>query len=54
MFLIEGCLADSIACDNDELLDFLLAFDCKRKVTNSNIVEIMEEIAHQDIVQKPQ
>ena len=34
--LIEGCLADSIACDNDELLDFLSAFDCKRKVTNSN------------------
>ena len=31
--VIEGCLADSITCDNDEMLDFLLAFDCKRKVT---------------------
>lgn len=52
--LIEGCLADSITCDNDEMLDFLSAFDCKRKVTNSNIIEIMGEIAHKEIVQKPQ
>lgn len=39
--LIEGCLANSIACDSDEMLDFLSAFDCKRKVTHSNFVEIM-------------
>ena len=52
--LIEGCLADSIACDNDEILDFFSASDCKRKVTNSNIVEIMGEIAHKEIMQKPQ
>ena len=31
--IIEGCLADSITCDNDEMLDFLLAFDCKKNVT---------------------
>ena len=36
------------------MLDFLSAFDCKRKVTNSNIIEIMGEIAHKEIVQKPQ
>jgi len=47
--LIEGCLADSITCDNDEMLDFLSAFDCKRKVTNSNIIEIMGEIAHKEM-----
>ena len=34
--LTEGCLADSITCDNDEMLDFLSAYDCKRKVTHSN------------------
>lgn len=39
--LIKGCLASSIACDSDEMLDFLSAFDCKRKVTHSNFVEIM-------------
>ena len=31
--LIEGCLADSIACDNDEMLHFLSTFDCKKKFT---------------------
>ena len=36
------------------MLDFLSAFDCKRKVTHSNLVEIMREIAHKEIVQKPQ
>lgn len=51
--LIEGCLANSIACDSDEMLDFLSAFDCKRKVTHSNFVEIMREVAHKEIVQKP-
>lgn len=52
--LIEGCLANTIACDSDEMLDFFSAFDCKRKVTPSNVAEIMREVAHKEIVQKPQ
>ncbi|PFX14080.1 hypothetical protein AWC38_SpisGene21794 [Stylophora pistillata] len=51
--LIEGYSANSIACESDEMLDFLSAFDCKRKVTHSNIVEIVREVAHKEIVQKP-
>lgn len=52
--LIEGCLDNSIACDSDEVLEFLSAFDCKRNVTHSNLVEVMREVAHKEIVQKPQ
>ena len=39
--VIEGCLSDSIQGDNAELLDFLSAFDCKRRVTQDNLVEII-------------
>ena len=49
--LIEGCLADSIACDNYKMLDFLSAFDCKRKVTHGNLVEILREVAHKETEQ---
>lgn len=49
--LIEGCLANTIACDSDEMLDFFSAFDCKRKVTPSNVVETMREVAHKEMFQ---
>lgn len=52
--VIEGCLSDSIQGDNAELLDFLSAFDCKRRVTQDNLVEIIRELAHKEIIQKPQ
>ena len=52
--LIEGCLANAIACDSVEMLDFLSTFDCKRKVVPSNIAATIREVAHKEIVQKPQ
>lgn len=51
--LMEGCLANSIVCESDEVLEFLSAFDCKRKVTHSNFVEILREVDRKEIVQKP-
>ena len=35
--VIEGCLTNSIQCDSEEVLDFLSAFDCKRRVTSENV-----------------
>ena len=52
--VIEGCLTNSIQCDSEEVLDFLSAFDCKRRVTSENIAEIIREVAHKEVVQKPQ
>ena len=52
--VIEGCLSDSIQGDNVELLDFLSAFDCKRRVTQDNLEETIRELAHKEIIQKPQ
>ena len=51
---MEGCLSDSIQGDKAELCDFLSAFDCKRRVTQDNLVEIIRELAHNEIIQKPQ
>ena len=50
--LIEGCLANTIACDSEEMLDFLSTFDCKRKVVPSSVAATMSEIAHKE--KKPQ
>ncbi|KAJ7353883.1 hypothetical protein OS493_031590 [Desmophyllum pertusum] len=52
--LIEGCLSDSIQCDSAEMLEFLSAFDCKRKPTHENIIEIIREVSHKELIQKPQ
>ena len=52
--LIEGCLANTIACDSVEMLDFLSTFDCKWKVVPNNIAATIREVAHKEIVQKPQ
>lgn len=52
--VIEGCLANTIACDSEEMLDFLSTFDCKWNVVPSNVASTMREVAHKEIVQKPQ
>ena len=46
-------MSDSIQGDNAELLD-LSVFDCKRRVTQDNLVEIIRELAHKEIIQKLQ
>ena len=33
------------------MLDFLSAFDCKRKVTHGNLVEILREVSHKETEQ---
>ena len=47
-------MSDSIQGDNAELLNFLSVFDCKRRVTQDNLVEIIRELAHKEIIQKLQ
>lgn len=51
--VIQKVFSKSIGIDDDDLLDFLSAFDCKRQVTEENIKEIVVEIAHKELIQKP-
>ena len=46
-------MSDSIQGNNAELLD-LSVFDCKRRVTQDNLVQIIRELAHKEIIQKLQ
>ena len=38
----------------DQLLEVLSNYDCRSKVNSENIVPIIEEIAHKELLQKPQ
>ncbi|PFX13954.1 hypothetical protein AWC38_SpisGene21927 [Stylophora pistillata] len=51
---IGKCLNQSIEPNDDELLEFHYTFDCKRRVTNDNIREVVTEFAHKEILMKPQ
>ena len=39
---------------NDELLEFLSAFDCKQIITENNLIDIITEVVHKEIIQKQQ
>ncbi|XP_068690749.1 uncharacterized protein [Montipora foliosa] len=51
--MLANCIAGNVHANDDELLDFLSSFKCYRNPTEQNIREIILEIAHQEIVQKP-
>jgi hypothetical protein len=52
--IVDACLNNNISCEDDELLEFLSAFDCKRRITENNMKDIITEVAHKEIIQKPQ
>ena len=51
--LIERILSDSLCLGDEEVVDFLSAFECKRLVTKENFRDVIIEIAHKELVQKP-
>ncbi|XP_068737060.1 uncharacterized protein [Montipora capricornis] len=40
--------------DGTDFLEMLCNYDCRRKVNSENIVAVIEEIAHKELIQKPQ
>ena len=52
--LINKALAHEASLDEEEFMDFLTNFDCKRRVTELNLREIIHELAHKELIQKPQ
>ena len=51
--VLDECLGDSFEENNQDLVDFLSSFKCFRIHTKENIVEIIHELAHQELIQKP-
>ena len=54
--LIEKLLSDAANNDDfveDEFLDFLDHFKCRAKVSNENVHEVIDNIARQEVMQKP-
>lgn len=50
---LEKCLEESFDDDNDDMFDFLSNYKCYRTPTKENILQIVSELAHQEIIQKP-
>lgn len=50
---LQRCLEETIEDDNDDVLDFLSNYKCYRNPTRQNILQIVSELAHQEIIQKP-
>ena len=56
--VIEKCLSGDLDFENEdefkELLDVLKIYDCRARVKPENIEVVIQEIAHKEIIQKPQ
>jgi hypothetical protein len=51
--LVEKVLSSNVSVSNEEVLDLLTTFDCKKLATSENFKDLIIEIAHKEIVQKP-
>ncbi|XP_044179577.1 uncharacterized protein LOC122961059 [Acropora millepora] len=50
---LQKCLEEKIEDEYDDVLDFLSNYKCYRSPTQENILQIVSELAHQEIIQKP-
>ena len=50
---LKKCLEESFEDDDEDVLHFLSNYKCFRIHTKENIVQIVSELAHQEIIQKP-
>ncbi len=51
--MMEKVMECKLPLDDDDFEDFLSAFDCKKIVNEANITEVLIELAHKELVQKP-
>ena len=50
---LEKCMSDDIDPEDDDVLELLSSYKCYRKPTKENIRTTLEELAHQELIQKP-
>ena len=51
--IMEKAISDAVSLQDEDFLDFLSAFDCKKAVNEENISDVLVELAHKELVQKP-
>ena len=52
--VVNNCLKNaSEIADNDDLLDVLGSYNCYRKPNEENIEDILCQLAHQELIQRP-
>ena len=51
--IVEQSLSKEIAVDSEDLKEFLCNFDCRRVVGPDNVRDIIIELAHKELIQKP-
>ncbi|XP_028417887.1 uncharacterized protein LOC114542566 [Dendronephthya gigantea] len=51
--VLDQCLGDSFDKDAEDVSDFLSSLKCFRVASQENIKEIINELAHQELIQKP-
>ena len=50
---MEKANSAAVSLQDEDFLDFLSAFDCKKAVNEENISDVLVELAHEELVQKP-
>lgn len=50
---LEKCFAENVLPADEDIIDFLSNYKCFRNPTIENILQIVSELAHQEIIQKP-
>lgn len=51
--ILKAALEDFSKVDCDELMDVLEAYECRKAVSADTLPQILEEIAHKELIQKP-
>ena len=51
--LKENVSGECDPCTDEDVLEVLSSYKCNRRVTKENITKIVEELAHQELIQRP-
>jgi hypothetical protein len=51
--ILENVISAKVSLNDKDFLEFLSAFDCKKAVNEGNISDVLVELAHKELVQKP-
>ena len=50
---MKKAISAAVSLQDEDFLDFLSAFDCKKAVNEENLSDVLVELAHKELVQKP-
>eukprot|EP00794_Sanderia_malayensis_P012616 gene12616-13905_t len=50
---LKKCISDDFESADEDVLDFLSSYKCYKHVTKQNITEVVHQLAHQELIQRP-